>query len=56
MKRFPKYGKFQDLQVIDNICGKTFKDIDYFSLCAFNCELRNANFYTIPTWYKLQIP
>ena len=41
MKRFPKYGKFQDLQVKDNICEKTFKDIDYFPFVhIFNCELR----------------
>ena len=30
MKRFQKYGEFQDLQVTDNICDKTFKDIGYF--------------------------
>ena len=48
---FPKYGKFQDLQVKDNICEKkTFMAIDYFSFCAFNCELRYANFHAIPTW------
>ena len=31
MKKVSKYGKFQDLQVQDNICEKKFKDIDYFS-------------------------
>ena len=56
MKRFPKYGKFQDLQVKDNICEKTFKDIDYFPFVHLIVNYVTLNFYTIPTWYKLQIP
>ena len=53
IKKFSKYGKLQDLQEKDNICEITFKVFDYF---PFNCELRYAIFYTIPTWYELQIP
>ena len=30
-EKVSKYGKFQDLQVQDNICEKKIKDIDYFS-------------------------
>ena len=43
---FHKYGKATWMKLMKK----------FSTFCAFNCELRYAIFYTIPTWYKLQIP
>ena len=55
-KKFPKYGKLQDLQEKDNICGKIFKDIDYFPFVHLIVNYVTLTFIQSQTWYKLQIP